>query len=299
MNMRLVRSLLSLAAVALAAGPALAAAAPQIDARGPLHRVEAVWSGKPAMPVLRHSLVRPDGTTASSVVPGTDDLFMDTDPALAVDPTRGTLVLAWSRDTGGGYAVYVSRYGGSSWSTPVQVLDEPFGEEIDPQIQITPSLVHVVAHSGLAYKRICLDPVSLQPVFGPEPLWNGGIAITPGVDPATATPTDGHVFFTSNVIPPTETDPGRVVIWGVRDEPVPIDYLEALALPADTLDAAPTAATPIEGSLTVTVDSGTHVWYTVFQNGAWSASASVVLDGDTTLNDVRSMLADMIRRSEP
>lgn len=299
MNMRLVRSLLSLAAVMLVAGPALAAAAPQIDARGTLHRVEAVWSGKPAMSVLRHSLVRPDGTTATGVVPGTDDLFLDTDPALAVDPVRGTLVLAWSRDIGTGYAVYVSRYGESGWSTPVRVLDEPFGGEIDPQIQITPSLVHVVAHSGLAYKRICLDPVSLQPVFGPEPLWNGGVGIIPGVDPPTATPTDGHVFFTSNVIPPSETDPGRVVIWGVRDEPVPIDYLEALALPLDTLDVAPTAAAPIEGSLTVTVDSGTHVWYTVFQNGAWSTAASVALDGGITLNDVRSMLAEMIRRSEP
>ena len=296
MSMRLIRSLLSLA-VALAAGAAMAAPAQQIDARGTLHRVEAVWSGKPAMPLLRHILVRADGTTAASVIPETDDLFVDTDPALAVDPSRGTLVLAWSRDIGDGYAVYVSRYGGSTWSSPVRVMDDPSGGEIEPQIQITPSLVHVVAHNGPAYKRICLDPVSLQPVYGPEPLWNGGAGITPGVDAPTHTPTESHVFFTSTVLRPSETDPGRVVIWGVRDEPVPIDYLEALVLPLETAEGNRTAATPIEGSLTVTVNSGTRVWYTVFQNGAWSESASLALDGTTTLSDVVTMLADKIRRT--
>jgi hypothetical protein len=258
--------------------------------------VEAVWSGKPAKPVLRHTMVRPDGTVVAALVPGTDDLFLDADPALAVDPVRGTVVLAWSRDTGGGFAVFVSRFSGSIWSDPVRALDDPGGEEIEPQIQVTPSLVHVVAHNGPAYQRICLDPENLQPVFGPEPLSNGGSGITPGVDAPIATPTESQVYFTSTVLRPSETDPGRVVIWGVRDEPVPIDYVEALLLPPDAVEGNAATAVPIEGSLTLTVDSGTHVWYTVFREGNWSESASVVLDEEITLSDVLTMLADMIRR---
>ncbi|HEX5045027.1 MAG TPA: hypothetical protein VFV75_19190 [Candidatus Polarisedimenticolaceae bacterium] len=295
MSKRLLSPLLSLA-LGLAAVPALAAPAQQIDTRGDLHRVEAVWTGKPSMPVLRHTLVLADGSTSESVVPWTEDPFLDVDPVLAIDPARRTLFLAWSRDTGGGFAVYVSRFSASGWSTPVRVLDDPSGPEIEPQIQITASLVHVVAHNGPAYQRVCLDPDSLSIVYGPEPLPSGGAGITPGVDAPTATPTGDQVFFNSTVMRPSETDPGRVVIWGVRDEPVPIDYVEALVLPLDVVDGNLAAAVPIEGSLTLTVNTGTRIWYTLFQDASWSAPAAVALDTTITENDVRTMLADMIRR---
>jgi hypothetical protein len=295
MSKPLLRSLLFLA-LGCAAVPALAAPAQQIDTGGDLHRVEAVWLGKPSMPVLRHTLVLADGSSSESVVPGTEDLFLDVDPVLAVDPLRRTVILAWSRDTGGGFAVYVSRFSAAGWSTPVQVLDDPAGSEVEPQIQVTSSLVHVVAHNGPAYRRVSLDPTSLNVVFGPEPLSNGGAGITPGVDAPTATPTGDQVFFNSTVIRSSETDPGRVVIWGVRDEPVPIDYVEALLLPLDAVDGDPASALPIEGSLTLTVTTATRIWYTLFQDGSWRESAAVTLDTDITLNDVRTMLADMIRR---
>jgi len=296
MSIRTVRCLFSLA-LALAAGPALAAPAQQIDGQGILHRVEAVWAGKPAMPVLRHTMVRPDGTTVTLLVPGTIDLFVDTDPALAVDPARGSLVLAWSRNTGGGSSVYVSRYSGSGWSSPLLALHDASGDEIEPQIQITPSLVHVVAHSGNAYQRICLDPESLHPVFGPEPLATERPAITPGVDAPTATPIGSQNFFASAVLRPAETDPGRVVIWGVRDEPVPIDYVEALALPSDPADGNQALADPIEGRLMLTVTSATRMWYTLFEDGEWRSFASLSLDETTTVSELRTLLADMIRRS--
>lgn len=296
MSARTVRCILPLAA-ALVAGTALATPPQQIDSQGNLHRVEEVWAGKPAVPILRHTMVRPDGTTSVVVIPGTDDAAVDTDPAVAVDPVRGTVLLAWSRDTGDGFAVYVSRFSASAWSGPHLALDNSSGDELDPQIQITPSLVHVVAHHGADYTRIVLDPERLEAVFGPEPLSTVMPAITPGVDAPTSTPIASLAYFSSAVIRPSTSEPGQIVIWGVRDEPVPIDYREAMRVPIDLLNGSTAIVTPIEGSLTATVVSPNYAWYTVFLGGDWRAFGSLRLDGNTTLSDVRGFLADMIRRS--
>ena len=296
MNVRTLPRLLSLTLLLLA-GPALAAPAQQMDGNGVLHRVEEVWWGKPAIPVLRHTMISPDGATTTQIVPGTADLFVDTDPALAVDAARGSLVLAWSRDTGGGFSVYVSRYDGIGWSLPVPALHDPSGDEIEPQIQVTPSLVHVVAHSGNAYQRVCLEPLSLYPVYGPEALPTAQPPITPGVDGPSASPIGSHTFFASTVLRPSDAEPGTVVIWGVRDEPVPIDYVEVLALPSEPTDGNPAEAAPIEGRLTLTVTSSTRIWYTIYEDDTWRPFASLSLDVTTTLSDLRTLLADMIRRS--
>jgi hypothetical protein len=156
----------------------------------------------------------------------------------------------------------------------------------------------VVAHQGNEYTRVCLDPERLEPVFGPEPL-SMSTAITPGVDPPTDTPSDSLAYFTSRVIRPSSTDPGEVVIWGVRDEPVPIDYKEVLRVPFDLTDGNVAIAAPIEGSLTATAISSNYAWYTVFQEGNWHTFHALLLDGTTSLADVRALLADMIRRTNP
>ena len=82
MSLRTLRCLLPLA-TAIVAGTVLASPPQQIDSQGNLHRVEEVWTGKPPIATLRHTMVRPDGTTAVVVVPGTDDAAMDLDPAVA------------------------------------------------------------------------------------------------------------------------------------------------------------------------------------------------------------------------
>jgi hypothetical protein len=296
MNLRTLRCLLPLAA-ALAVGTVLAVPPQQIDGQGNLHRVEAISLGKPAIPVLRHTMVRPDGTTAVVVIPGTNDPALDTNPAVAVDPVRGTVVLVWSRDTGSGLAVYVSRFADGVWSSPRLALDNPNGDEIDPQIQITPTLVHVVAHHGTEYTRVCLDLEGLEIAFGPEQLSVSNPPITPGVDPPTATPVESLAYFSSRVIQPSESDPGQIVIWGVRDEPVPIDYSEVMRVPFGVSNGNLSVASPIEGSLTATVISSNYAWYTVFQNGNWRTFGALLLDGTTSLSDVRALLADMIRRT--
>ena len=296
MSLRTLRCLLPLA-TAIVAGTVLASPPQQIDSQGNLHRVEEVWTGKPPIAILRHTMVRPDGTTAVVVVPGTDDAAMDLDPAVAVDPVRGTLVLAWSRNAGDGFAIYASSFNGSVWSSPRMVLDNPNGDELDPQIQITSSLVHVVARHGAEYTRICLDPELLLAVFGPEPLPTNTPAITPGVDAPTDTPVASLAYFASAVIRLSETEPGQIVIWGVRDEPVPIDYRQVMRVPIELLNGSTAIAAPIEGSLTATVVSPDYAWYTLFLGGDWRPFGSLHLDGTTTLSDVRGLLADMIRRS--
>ena len=99
------------------------------------------------------------------------------------------------------------------------------------------------------------------------------------------------------MIRPSEDEPGQIVIWGVRDEPVPIDYKEVLRVPVDLADGNVAIAAPIEGSLTATVISPSYAWYTVFQGGDWRTFGALQLDGTTSLSDVRALLADMIRRT--
>jgi hypothetical protein len=243
-------------------------------------------------------VVRSNGSTVVSLVPVTEDVFVDKDPALAIDPVRGTPVLAWSRETGSGFDIFVSRYDDNTWTPAVRLL-QGTGDEVRPQIQVSQSHVHVVAYDGAGYVRMSLTRGGLEPTFGPESLPTAVVPIIPGVDPTVSAPPGTHFFFASDVLQPDPTDPGQVVIWGVRDEPVPIDYVQAFLLPVTLQGEGIASVSPIEGSLTVTVASATRLWYTVFRQTSWQQFSAMDLDATTTLSDARSMLADMIRRAGP
>jgi hypothetical protein len=64
-----------------------------------------------------------------------------TDPAIAVDPDRGDLLLAWLAGDSTEWRLYVARSadGGTSWSGPVAVT--PRGESIHPHAESSPRLV--------------------------------------------------------------------------------------------------------------------------------------------------------------
>lgn len=293
MSHRWPRALLALL-LAGSASLALGAPAQQIDNDATLHRVEAVLTGDPGVSALRHTLVR-DGLSRAALVPGTEDTSLDLEPALAIDPVRGTPVLAWSRDTGAGFDVYVSRFDEAAWTPAMRVL-QGAADEVRPRILVSPSLVHVVARAGGEYVRISLDRVSLQPAFGPEPLPTTATPVAPGMT-VTAPSTSTQLYFASDVLQPAPEDPRRVVIWGVRDEPVPIDYVEALALPPGSAEEPATAqAVPVEGRLTLTVVSESRLWYTHSRETTWAEFSSVDLEA-VSLSDVLAMLPDLIRRA--
>jgi hypothetical protein len=280
---------LCILALALSPSWALAALVQQIAADATVHRVE-VDGG------IRHTLVR-DGASTVSLVPGTDDANLDLEPTLEIDPATDAPVVVWSRDDGTGFDVWISRYQADAWSTPQRILGQPGADEVAPRIQIAGESVHVVAREGSSYVRLTLDRVSLQPTFGPEPLPTDGSAIVPGPESAGATePVSGNVYFASDVVRDEPEDPGEVVIWGVRDEPVPIDYLQGLVLPAEIDDAGAPLATRVEGSLAVLVPTATRVWYTFWLQGAWAEFRAVNIDESTSMSDVRLMVADVIRR---
>lgn len=294
MRGRGVRTLPLLAAL-LVLSSAARANVQQIASDASVHRVEAVSVGKPAMPALRHTVLRRDGSSDIVLVPGTGDAWVDTEPALAIDPVTGDPVVVWSRDEGAGFDIWISRYHAGIWSAPVRILDGG-ADEVRPQIQVTDSLIHVAARSGETYQRLSLDRATLQPAFGPEPLPTGGPGTVPGGSGTAVSPPTDHVFFASDVIPPTEGDAGRIVIWGVRDEPVPIDYVEVLLVPVELAETATPLVSPIEGSLTVTVSAPDRIWYTLWLEESWQQFGAVDRSPETSLSDVRLMLADMIRR---
>jgi hypothetical protein len=293
---RRVRTLALLAALALAAPATRATAIQQIAQDSTVHRVEAVYVSKlPPLPALRHTVLRPDGTSQTVLLPGTADEALDSDPALAIDAVTGDAIVTWSRNEGHGFDIWLSRYHGGTWSSPLRVLDAG-ADESRPQIRVTPSLVHVTARSGDVYLRISLDRASLQPAFGPETLPTSGPTGVPGDGELSLEPPPDQVFFASDVLPPTDTESGRIVIWGVRDEPVPIDYVQVLLVPTEISPYTATLVAPIEGVLTVTVPANDRIWYTLRLQSAWHSFGAVERGEDTSLSDVTLMLADMIRR---
>lgn len=290
------RTLVMLAALAVGCPAALAAAVQQIAPDAAVHRVEAVTVGKlPPMSALRHTVLRPDGTSATVLLPGTGDEALDAEPALAIDPVTGDVLVAWSRNEGQGFDIWVSRYHGGAWSPPLRVLDAGT-DEVRPQIHVTASLVHLASRSGDTYLRVSLDRATLQPAFGPEPLPVTGPTRVPGDGGSAVEPPPDQVFFASDVLPPTDTDPGRIVIWGVRDEPVPIDYVQVLHVPLEIEPSNTSLVSRIEGSLTVTVPTTSRIWYTLCLQQSWHSFGAVERDEEMTVSDVTLMLADMIRR---
>ncbi|HEX4823454.1 MAG TPA: hypothetical protein VFV19_04020 [Candidatus Polarisedimenticolaceae bacterium] len=291
--------LLSLIAVgALAAAPARAEVQ-RIAADGTVYRVDVDTyngSGKPSGTVLRTTRQRPRGGKDTFVVTGTDDAVVDRDPALEIDPATGKPVLVWSRNEGGSFNLFFSRFD-TAWSAP-QMLLRFDGDELEPQIHLGDEYLHVTWRQSVgnssAYWRASFDPATLQRLFGPERLpVDDATPIPPegGPEPATA-PTDSQYFCTST-LGRTMADPSRAYIWGVRDEPVPVGYHQSFVLPCDIHVINSQNAAFVGGRLTLWITTPNLVYYTTLANGRWADIRVVEITPQTSASDARLLIEDI------
>jgi hypothetical protein len=297
--MRTPRLLLLLLATALGSAGALADVQ-KVGADGLVHRVE-VEAVKGGGTQLRHFLTRNDGTTFNGVIPGTEDASPERDAVVEIDALTESPVVAWSRDGGTGWDIWISRFDNGAWAPPRRVLADAF-HEIRPQLEVGAKLAHVVARSETGtrtdYVRVSVDRLTLLPAYGPESLPLDGFTLGADgeQDAASPVPPRGNAYFASDILRASATDPGKIVIWGVRDEPVPIDFRQVFLMPAGIRDPEQPAASWVEETLTVTVGSPARFWYTTRLLGKWTPMRGIGLDDRTSRADARTMVADTIRR---
>ena len=285
--------------VGTAAWATPAPATRKLAADGTIHLIEVKNPG----PSLRHTRTPVGGSPVAVTIPGTTDAAIDREPALEIDPVSGQVVLVWSRYDANNYNVFMSRFNGTTWSAPVAVL-KAAGDDVEPQVRISAHYVHVswrqLLDGETTFFRQSFLSTTLEPADGPEPvrtndLWpvpTEGSATSSTVDPSTS-----DEIFSDVTFPPNGPEPGRVHIWGVRDEPVPIGYRECINLPPQVRSATFVEAGFLGGQFTVSYVVGSKFYYASRVNGAWSPTRSLELSGGLTVNDAKWIVLDRNARS--
>jgi hypothetical protein len=62
----------------------------------------------------------------------------DGPPSILFDPVTGLSAVAWSQHSVNGFDVVISRFDGTSWTTPQVIAGDPGVDELDPQIIASP-----------------------------------------------------------------------------------------------------------------------------------------------------------------
>lgn len=282
---------LIVAALAAEGGAALAAVDRLVEPDGTVHRVM-VESWPPdqtwASTAIRYTRQAADGHVSSIVIPGTDDYVLDREPALAIDPQSGQPIVVWSRFETVGYDLYVVTIRNGLWSPP-RLLLAPNPGRVRPRVKTDAALVHVfwthlLGGNASRVARASFHPGSLALVLGPEPArvdcvappsstatgtsTGTGDATTGGsFDPVGGNPPPGDTYFAAEVPGVNPGDPPLLGVWGVRDEPVPIDFRAAFSLPNDASDLKRVDAAMISGRLTVWFEWSGGLWY-AYDEGA-------------------------------
>jgi hypothetical protein len=209
-------------------------------------------------------------------------------------------VVVWSRYDTGGFNLYVSRLD-TVWSAPRQIVKLD-GDDIEPQIHLTRRYLHVSwrqrTGSFSTYWRASFYSGSYQLAYGPERIPTDDLDAIPlegGPE------TDGDVssddrYFCATVLGRTLSDPVQAYVWGVRDEPVPIGYLQSFVLPPQARTVVAQRAEYAGGRLTLWVATADAVYYTTLANGRWADMRVVELGPKTSLSDVRLLLEESNRR---
>lgn len=304
--MKLARALLAVFVVLVAGAAPVRAATQTMANDGTVHRIDVdpwVSLGKPSGTALRHTRQAPDGSTVSAWIPGTDDAAIDRDPAIVVEPGTGAVVVVWSRLEGGGYNLFAARWSGGAWSAPRALLpSQP--DRTKPQVRVTERYVHVLwtqsGGSGASFGRAVIDAASLDVAYGPEPLSADCSPVVPtsGDDSLpTSDPDPGDVFFVTETAGRLPSDPSRIVVWGVRDEPVPIDYRQPMALPTGMQSVTDPGARLSGDRLVVWYQFGTRLYYSLREMGDWSDLRWIDITSGSSASDARKMLFEMLRRT--
>jgi len=291
----------ALLAALAAAGPTLAAGGtPRIARDGTVHRV-VVESGMAlgsASPIL-HIEQSPSGETVTRTVAGNG---WGLQPSLEIDPLTDEPVVVWARGASGETDIYVSRFDGAEWSAPLAVTADPAGDQ-KPSILIGSTLIHVIwerapedGGSPQLYV-VALDRTSLAPASVPSALPTAGasvIALQGESRSTAASPASDEQLFVAET---QDSGAGRIlIVFGIREEPMPVGYRQGFLLPSDILDVTDARATWSGARVVLSFVSGGDLYYTILDDGAWTELRRVDL-GPTPTAEARQQIMDMLERA--
>ena len=305
---RLRVALLGVAVAVLAAAPA-AADVQRIGCDGTVHRIDVdTWyqGGKPAGTTLRYTKQKSKGGREIAWVTGTADSALDRDPALEIGPDDRPVVV-WARNDGSGFDVFASRLEGGVWTSPIRLI-RLAGDEFEPQVRFDARYLHVSFRSDVdgmvTLQRVSFYTPSWDLAFGPETI---GAEASPEVSPqggqdglGASEPSRTDRYFCATLFANASGVAGRARVWGVRDEPVPITFLQAFTLPAEVKSTSAAEAGWIGGRFTFWFTSCDKLYYTVLKPTGWADMRIVELSSQTTEAQARLLLIDLnTRESDP
>ncbi len=250
--------------------------------------------------VLVHVAQNPDGTETRQPVNGTDNFTIERDAFIAIDPVSNLPVLVWAQVTSRATALYVARLESGSWTTPHLFWDDG-STNLDPNIDIRDNLLHIVwkqEGESPVRLRLSLARESFVPAFGPEylPTDLAGIA-PPGIDSGPIdSPGLDLSYFASVISPQVPDQPGRIITWGIRDEPVPVVYFQPFHLPIGIQTVREQNSEWLAGTFVTWFTSGSSFYYTTFDDGKWEELKVIDLDDGRSTAEALLLLQDMLRR---
>lgn len=293
----------ALLAATLVVGVAVGADGDRIGQDGVVH---SAWNALGSSGGMAIEYVRqlPSGEIRTEFVDGTDDYPSDRDPMLELSED-GEPIVAWIRNEGEGPQLYGSRRTAVGWTQPTPWFPGPKEKHV-PDMTVSGDWVNVTwreaSPNGALFYRGVIDPLTLEPVFGPEAMPKGedvppvlpeGESM-PGTTPEP--PGGGTSYFAALLPPMVPGDPSTVIVWGIQDEPIPIDYCQRFTVPDGVRNARQVRASAIAGRLTVTFVDDDYLYYTMRRDGRWTDLRVVELDEQTDAADARLALIEMIQR---
>ena len=299
--------LLCLGLVALvAATGAVHAQAISLDGNGSLHRVDVFQTGKGRLDPpteLRHMMQDASGVTSILIVTGTEDSATERDPFVVIDPVSGVPTLVWIRTEAGTSALCLSRFDGTAWSTPLVVVTDSETKS-RPLMRIGSRYVQIAWSQGTtdppASLALTLDRTTLAVTYPASELTTDEPSPVPpeGTTAGEASlPPGGDTFFTMGAPARLPEERPRLIVYGARDEPVPVNFLQGFLLPDDVDPASITmsGAEFFSARLTVWYVSGDKVYYAYREPTLWSSTRVIGLH-PVTISDARLLLREMLAR---
>ncbi len=235
--------------------------------------------------MLRYTRQDPDGTKTNWLIPGTDERATDREPALALRAGGNQPFVIWSRSEDAVLELFVTTLVDDQW-TPLRRVFAGAGNRRLPDIEVRGHWLHVSwvqdTAAGPVFMRGVLDPDGLVEVHGPELLPTDGeeSLVSPQGEAesgVSAEPDPQAIHLSGLVSPPTPGEGGTIYIWGVRDEPIPITYLQGFRLPAGLTDVSRIRTRWLGNRLVLSFQSGGALYYTMRHKGRWSDLRSVLL----------------------
>lgn len=272
--------------MALSIAPALAADR-VLSPVGVIHSVSVESrSGANALPAsgtkLVYRLQSGDETLQSTVIPGTDEPVVDSEPTILLSPVTYTPAVVWTRNEGSAAEITYSFYNGSAWS-PATSLTQNAVVDRHPQIFWGSSgYLHIVwtgvttTDGPLMYEAV-LDSKGFV-VLPPATVHTSPGAIV------TTNSAAGPILNTSDVLLLVDTSykvTNRVTAQGGYDEPIPVSRRVDFIIPSGSAIES-SKIDVVNGRILVLVKSGTRMYYAYQSMSAgWTTLRSLTLDSVT------------------